>query len=81
MSNNCSHKKELPSYDKWRFTIYTTLVLIIVFNPWTFILMNKILSNLVGPICSKEGCPTLLGFFIHVIVFTLIIRYLMDLRI
>lgn len=65
--------------DKWRFTLYTTLVLVLLFNPWTYNLTNSLLSNLVGTI-SNKGCPTILGFVIHVIVFTVIIRYIMDLH-
>jgi len=71
----------LRSYDKWRFTLYTTFLLLILFNPWTYNLMNSLLSGLVGNIAAKDGCPTLLGFGIHAVVFTLILRYLMDLRI
>jgi hypothetical protein len=76
-----SENKKLQSLDKWRFTFYTTFVLLILFNPSTYKLMNSLLSNLIGPIASQNGCPTLLGFFIHVLVFTLIIRFLMDLHI
>jgi len=65
-------------YDKWRFTLYTTLVLVILFNTWTYKIVDSFLGNLVGSIASKDGCPTLLGFGIHVLLFTLVIRYIMD---
>lgn len=68
-------------YDKWRFTFYTTVVLVILFNPWTYKLMNSLLSNVVGKIADVQGCPTMFGFGVHIMVFTLIIRYMMDLRI
>jgi len=74
-------KGDLHSQDKWRYTLYTTLVLIILFNPGTYVLMNNLLQNVVGTISSKEGCPTTLGFGIHVVVFTLIVRYMMDMHI
>ena len=67
--------------DKWRFTLYTTLVLLVLFNPWTYRLVNSLLSKIVGPIAQKDGCPTLLGFIIHAAIFTLVIRYMMDLHI
>ena len=71
-----------PSYsDKWRFTLYTTFVLVILFNPWTYKLVNSLLSRFIGQIASSSGCPTLLGFAVHVLVFTLVIRYMMDLGI
>ena len=69
------------SLDKWRYTLYTTVVLLILFNPWMYKIMNKLLSRFVGAISNKDGCPTMLGFGIHTLVFTLILRALMDMRI
>lgn len=73
--------KQLTNFDKWRFTLYTTFLLVVFFNPWMFIFMNRILSSVFGVISSKEGCPTMVGFVVHVIVFTFILRYIMDLDI
>ena len=73
--------KDATSSDKWRFTIYTTILLLILFNPWTYRLVNNLLSKFVGSIASKDGCPTLLGFGIHAALFTIIIRLLMDMNI
>ena len=71
------------SSDKWRYTLYTTLVLLILFNPWTYQFMNSTFSRLFGgpAISSREGCPTLLGFLVHALVFTIVVRYMMDLHI
>ena len=77
MSSTQSSKKSLESADKWRYTFYTTFVVLIMFNPYTYKFVNSIFPSL----ASKEGCPTILGFLIHVIIFTFIVRYLMDLRI
>jgi hypothetical protein len=73
--------ESLASYNKWKYTLYTTIILLLLFNPFTFKFMNSLLSNLVGKIASNDGCPTLLGLAIHAIVFTLIIRYMMELNI
>ena len=73
--------KQLTSADKWRFTLYTTFLLLIFFNPWIFLFMNKLVSGVVGMIANKDGCPTGVGFLIHVIVFTILLRYMMDLDI
>lgn len=70
----------VQSADKWRYTLYTTFVLVLLFNPWTYTFVNGLISNLVGTTSTPYGCPTTLGFIIHVIVFTLIVRYMMDLR-
>jgi hypothetical protein len=69
------------SADKWRYTLYTTLVLLLLFNPLTYKLVNSLLSRFVGTIASNNGCPTTLGFFVHAAVFTFIVRYMMDLNI
>jgi len=66
--------------DKWRYTLYTTVLLLILFNPITYKVMNGLLSSIVGPISSNTGCPTMLGFGIHALLFTIILRLLMDLR-
>ena len=81
MKHTRANSPSLRSYDKWRFTLYTTFLLLILFNPWTYQLMNSLMSSVVGNIASKGGCPTLFGFGLHAVVFTLILRYLMDLRI
>jgi len=69
------------SNDKWRYTLYTTAVLLLLFNPWMYKTMNGLLSSFVGPIADKGGCPTTLGFLIHALVFTIILRLLMDINI
>ena len=65
------------SSDKWRYTLYTTLVLLILFNPWTYKVMNSAFSRFIA-ISSKDGCPTLLGFLVHATIFTIVVRYMMD---
>jgi len=70
----------LKSSDKWRFTLYTSIVVVLLFNPTTYKFVNSLLANLIGRIADQVGCPTQLGFLVHVIVFTLVIRYLMDIH-
>jgi hypothetical protein len=70
----------INSSDKWRFTLYTTLVLFILFNPWTYNLVDKLVSNIIGHTANQVGCPTVLGFTVHLIIFTIIIRYMMDMH-
>ena len=71
----------LASYNKWKYTLYTTLIVLLIFNPFTYKFVNSLLSGFLGKIAGSDGCPTLLGFAVHTIVFTLIIRYMMDLHI
>ena len=65
--------------DKWRFTLYTVIMVIVLFNHYTFIVVDKLLGNIVK-ILDKNGSPTLAGFIVHIIVFTLVLRYSMDLH-
>jgi hypothetical protein len=68
------------SADKWRYTFYTTLVLLILFNPWTYNLVDSLFYKFIGHTAKQGGCPTFLGFLVHAIIFTLVVRYLMDLH-
>ena len=86
MSSTDSEKPTKPndtlaSYNKWKYTLYTTLIVLLIFNPFTYKLVNSLLSRFLGKIAGIDGCPTLLGFAVHTVVFTLIIRYMMDLHI
>ncbi len=86
--NNLANQKAIPlcnkhssSADKWRYTLYTTFLLLVLFNPYTYKVMNGILSNVIGVIATKEGCPLPLGFAIHAVVFTILLRLLMDMNV
>jgi hypothetical protein len=72
---------EPNSSDKWKYTLYTTFVLLLLFNPVAFKAVNSILGGLIGPISSNDGYPTTEGFLVHVLIFTLVIRYMMDIKI
>ena len=48
----------------------------------TYKIVQKLLGNILGKIADiKTGCPTMLGIFVHTVVFTLLLRYIMDLDI
>jgi hypothetical protein len=49
-----------------------------LFNPYAYKAVNSILGSVVK-ISENNGCPTLAGFAVHVLVFTLVLRYSMDL--
>jgi hypothetical protein len=65
--------------DKWRYTLYTTVVFLLVVHPQTYRLVNYLLGKIVK-ISDKCGCPTMSGIIVHAIVFTLIVRYMMDIK-
>ena len=66
--------------DKWRYTLYTTLLFLIVVNPLTYKLVNRLLGS-ITKIADNTGCPTTNGMLIHAVVFTLLLRGVMELPI
>ena len=71
---------EPTNLDKWRYTLETTVLLIILFNQYTFKFMQTLLGKCIK-IASKDGNPTIYGFLIHALIFTLLLRGLMELDI
>jgi hypothetical protein len=66
--------------DKWRWTLYTTVLFLIVVNPLTYKLVNSLLGMIVK-IADSKGCPSIFGILIHATVFTVLLRKLMDMDI
>lgn len=75
---NCGH--EPNNLDKWRYTIYTTILFLIIVNPITYKLVHKLLGSFLK-IADSNGSPTMNGILVHAVVFTILLRYLMDLDI
>ena len=61
---------------KWKYTIWTTIIFLLIANPYTFKMVQKLLGKFVS-IANRDGCPTTSGLLVHAVVFALIIRYLM----
>jgi len=66
---NCN----LTNNKKWIYTLYTTIIFILVANPYTY----KLTNYLIGKTSNNKGCPTTFGFVLHVIVFTILLRAIM----
>ena len=61
--------------DKWRYTLITTLIFLVVVSPLTYNFTQRLFGKYLG--ISKSGCPTIGGIILHAIVFTLALRYFM----
>ena len=72
------YKCKLSSAQKWKYTLITTVIFLLVVMPLTYKLTNRILGKVLGKLCDASGCPTMMGIFIHTIVFTLLLRYQME---
>ena len=71
----------MPSSEqKWRISLFSAVLFLLVVHPMTYNLTNNLLSGVIGPI-SLNGCPTNTGLILHTIVFILLVRYSMDLDI
>jgi|TARA_B110000503_G_C7045949_1_gene370230 hypothetical protein len=74
---NCSHCNAKPTnMDKWKYTLITTVLFLIIVNPVTYKLVNSLLKRFVK-ISSVDGCPTMAGILVHAFVFTIVLRMLM----
>lgn len=68
------------SYKKWQISIFSAFIFILVINPYTYIFTQKILGGLLGKIAETNGCPTTRGLVLHTIVYILLVRSSMDLK-
>jgi hypothetical protein len=65
---------------KWKISIFSAFIFILVVNPYTYILTQKVLGGLLGKIAETNGCPTIRGLILHTIVYILLVRGSMDLH-
>lgn len=66
----------LENQQKWKYTLITTVIFLIIANPFTYKLVHSLLKKFVK-VANSEGCPTIAGLLIHAVVFTLILRGIM----
>jgi len=73
--------KDLDNMKKWKYTLITTVIFLIVANPYTYIMVNYLFKCCLGKrgiIASATGCPSTIGLILHAVVFTLLLRWVMD---
>tara|TARA_Y100000992_G_scaffold292635_1_gene250361 strand:- start:387 stop:752 length:366 start_codon:yes stop_codon:yes gene_type:complete len=72
-------KDDRTNLDKWKYTLITTVLFFIVINPYTYKFVHFLLKRFFK-IADKTGCPTFAGVLVHTLVFTLLLRGLMELK-
>lgn len=72
---SCS--KPHTSFDKWSMSMVSGLLFLLVSSPVAYGFSNKFLEK-IGLETSYDGCPNFTGMFIHAVLFTLILRLLME---
>ena len=71
-------KSALSNYNKWKYTLITTFIFLVISNPVTYVFVNSTIGKLINiPISDGTGCPTIAGMLVHAIIFTLILRAVM----
>jgi hypothetical protein len=65
---------------KWQISLFSALIFLLVVHPFTYKTTQKFLGKIVGKLADKSGCPTNLGLIVHTIVYILLVRFSMDLR-
>lgn len=68
------------SYKKWKITIFSAFIFILVIHPYTFLFTQNVFGGLLGKIAEPNGCPTTMGLLLHTIVYILLVRGSMDLH-
>ena len=68
------------SYKKWQISIFSAFIFILVINPYTYIFTQKVLGGVLGKISDSSGCPTTRGLMIHTLVYILLVRGSMNLK-
>lgn len=73
-------EEDYGSEDKWKYSLYSAIIFLLISSPYTYMLVNSLLGSVVT-VSSSAGCPTIVGLLLHALVFMLIIRGMMELDI
>lgn len=65
--------EKVTSQKKWQISILSGLIFMLISAPYLY----KLMTDVTGLNIANDGCPTMLGLFIHTVVFVLIVRLLM----
>jgi len=65
---------------KWQISLFSALIFLLVVHPYTYKLTQKLFGGLIGRISDPSGCPTNVGLALHTIVYILLVRGSMDLK-
>ncbi len=65
---------------KWKISFFSALIFILVVHPKTYQLTQKLFSGFLGKIADTNGCPTNVGLILHTLVYILLVRGSMELK-
>jgi hypothetical protein len=68
------------SYKKWQISMFSAFIFILVIHPYTYKFTQKVFGKFLGQIADMNGCPTTRGLALHTLVYILLVRGSMDLK-
>ena len=68
------------SYKKWQISIFSAFIFVLVIHPYTYKLTQQMFGSILGKIAEANGCPTIRGLILHTLVYILLVRGSMDLK-
>ena len=68
------------SYKKWQISIFSVFIFVLVIHPYTYQLTQKVFGGLLGKLAEANGCPTTRGLVLHTLVYLLLVRGSMDMK-
>ena len=68
------------SYKKWQISIFSAFIFVLVIHPYTYKLTQQMFGSILGKIAEANGCPTTRGLILHTLVYILLVRGSMDLK-
>jgi hypothetical protein len=72
------HRAPPTDADKWRYSLYSALLVFLLFRPETFMIVQKALGWKGDyMVANSAGCPTSTGFALHLVIFTVLIKMMM----
>lgn len=74
MSCKCPDNKK-----KWLISLYSAIVFVVIAAPFMYQITGK-LTGYLGVVSSRDGCPNWIGLILHAVVFLLIVRGMMALK-
>ena len=72
--------------EKWYISAWSVLAVFVVFNPLTYSITNKVFGFLGAPTLQQSvhllefASPTIFGFTLHLVVFFLVVRAMMEIK-
>lgn len=73
-------EQQFENYNKWKYSIYTLIIFVIVINPYAYQMTNVLFRYVNVFTCNQYKCPTLSGLIIHSILFLFLIRGIMEIK-